>query len=724
LERHDELAAWMATVPANADKHPEYWYIRGNVLMQSAEFQQAARCFVETIKLDRRHVGAHQGIADCLLEMKQQEAAQRMREVASGLIRINDLVQQILMGHADKGAYLEIAKTYGKLGDVIGEFGWTAIDSAQRNKAFTPEIVQQQKKLASGVPNEPAALAFLNYQDWTLPAFASATASQQRPVETAPSDASLPILMEDIAERLGVLSRYDNGAKVDRGWYTIEGFGGGVSVLDYDLDGWPDLYFSEAGDSALSEKPTFKGKQLYRSIQASRFAEVANAACVADLGYGQGTGAADIDQDGFQDILVANLGRIMFYRNQGDGTFESVELPQADSQSVWNSSINAADVNDDGLPDIIQGCYTYGQESLTRWCAVPNTNRGSCHPKSFPPGRNRILFNMGDGTWTEPGAPLLDSIRQGYTLGTLTTNLDQLEGNDVFFANDVSPNHLLLSKKDAETGKRYLVESAAASGVSVDGVGRAQACMGIACGDQNRDGMLDFIVSNFRNEFSTLYMQSIPGIFVDATRRSGLGMPTLPWVSFGCQLTDLDNDGWLDYVAVNGHIDDYRHENTPWQMPSQILCNESGKFRWLKSPSPGKYFDGEWIGRGLSALDFNRDGKMDMVATHLDRGAALLENRSPGNNHYIQLELVGTHCEREAVGAIIHISNGKQRWVTSVNSGEGFYGSNQRLVHVGLGTESVIDELVIDWPQGNSEKFANVAVDRCIRIVEGLGLSE
>jgi hypothetical protein len=350
----------------------------------------------------------------------------------------------------------------------------------------------------------------------------------------------------------------------------------------------------------------------------------------------------------------------------------------------------------------------------------------------FPPGKNRILLSNGDGTWKAAPDPLLESIRTGYTLGTLVTNLDQRHGNEVFFANDVSPNNLLLSepapkKEDgtSDAAARWeLVESAAASGVAVDSIGRAQACMGISCGDQNRDGLLDIIVTNFYNEVSTLYLQTLPGVFVDGTRRSKLGQFTLDQLSFGSQFSDLDSDGWLDFIAVNGHIDDLRTENIPWQMPTQILKNQNGEFRWLRNPSPGPYFDGKWIGRGLQSLDYNVDGKPDLVATHLDRPAALLENRTPSTNHFVQWELVGTLSERDAIGAVLRVEADDEFWVTSLCDGEGYFGSNERLIHLGIGKKTKLTKVRCVWPSGKEETVEGLDADKRYRWIEGQGVHE
>jgi hypothetical protein len=346
----------------------------------------------------------------------------------------------------------------------------------------------------------------------------------------------------------------------------------------------------------------------------------------------------------------------------------------------------------------------------------------------FPPGKNRILFSLGDGTWQVAPRTLLESIQTGYTLGTLVTNLDQRHGNDVFFSNDVSPNNLLLSEPKTDSQdpsiRWDLVECAASAGVAVDSIGRAQACMGISCGDQNRDGLLDIIVTNFYNEVSTLYLQTLPGVFVDGTRRSKLGIATLDQLSFGSQFCDLDNDGWLDFIAVNGHIDDLRTENIPWQMPTQVLKNEKGEFRWLRSPHPGKYFEGKWIGRGLQLLDYNVDGRPDLVATHLDRPAALLENHSPRENHFVQWELVGTTSERDATGAVLRIEADDEFWVTSMCDGEGYFGSNERFIHLGVGKKNKLTRVRCVWPSGKDEIVEGLDVDRRYRWVEGQGVHE
>lgn len=715
------LPAWFKTAPEGHNKHPEYWYIAGRYWMMQARWEQAARCFGEAIELDRRHLGAMQSLSECLVEMKELGKANEVRELTGKLVRIKDLTNQIQRGLTKDEAYFEIAKLYEQLGDHVLAFGWEAIAMVQTKQPIPPRLVALQKELQAGKATVSPILEKLPVKSWPLPDNQTPTLPESNlDNQTIATDSTGSISLDEVAESMGLKAQYDNGSKGNRHWTTLEGLGGGVSAIDFDKDGWPDLFYSQAGDSPLSQPASYLPKQLYRSLQGQSFKSVEQSARIADLGYGQGTGVADLDQDGLDDLLVANIGQIRWYRNQGDGTFENVPLPQADTPSIWNSAIQAADLNGDSLPDIVQCAYIDGDEFLTRKCPTPSSPESVfCHPKRFTPGKTRILWNQGDGNWMLADPHLLESLVDGYALGALITNLDQFAGNDVFIANDVSPNHLLMSglamTESPEVPKMGLEQCAIQAGVAVDLLGRAQASMGIACGDQDRDGMLDLIVTNFRYEVSTLYRQTKEGFFTDATRMAKLGEPTLEWLSFGCQLTDCDNDGWLDFVTVNGHIDFL----DVWQMPPQVLRNNKGKFQWLRTPSPGKYFDNDNVGRSLTSLDFNRDGRIDFVVTHLDRATALLANTTQSSNHFLQVELVGTVSERNATGALVRAFKGQESWIASASVGDGYYGTNQRIIHLGLGPNQQIDRLEVTWPSGQKQTIQNVQADRRYQWTEG-----
>lgn len=716
-ERWSDVDGWLANAPKGHQRHPEYWYVLGRIQEHGLAFEQAARCYSESLRIDRRNVAAMQALSSVLAAMHQQDLAADVRAEAGKLVRIKDLFQQIQRGLGQQKAFIEIANLYRELEDPLGAFGWDAIVLADERKPFPPEFIAIQKNLRSGQKIDCRILSKLPVDDWPLPD-ARPIAPELTDNRNIASSQETPIRLRDVAAERGIRVSYLNGAEPGRGWATIEGLGGGVSAIDFDRDGWVDLYFSQAGDNPMKPAPDYQPKSLYRSIRSETFVDIANVAWVAHRGYGQGTGVADIDQDGFDDLLIADLGQIACFRNQGDGTFESIPLPQAPAPAHWNSSIQAADLNGDSLPDIVQGQYIHGEDVFTRRCPTSqNPDLIFCHPKRFEPGKSRILFNDGRGSWALAPQAILDSLVDGYALGTLITDLDGNGSNDLFFANDVSPNHLLLSRE--EDRQLTFDEVGMQAGVAVDALGRSQASMGIACGDQNRDGRLDLIVTNFRFEDSTLYLQISPGVFIDGTRTARLGEPTREWLSFGCQLADLDNDGWLDFITVNGHIDML----TPWKMPPQVLVNRQGKFEWLRTPSPGDYFDRDNVGRSLTMADLNRDGRLDFAATHLDRPAALLVNESTSSsNTFLQLELIGTQSQREATGAQIAIRSGDQRWVAPLSVGDGFYGTNERLVHIGLGNTAQVDTLEIAWPSGLREVYQDLQPGQRYRAIESLGI--
>jgi predicted Zn-dependent protease len=717
-ERWSGIPEWLSNAPQGYQQHPEYWYILGRIQEIQQNFPQAARCYAEALRIDRRHLAAMQSLSVALTAMQQSDLAADVRVEAGKLVRIKDLFQQIQRGLGKRDAFAEMAMLYRELGDELGAFGWDAITLADERKPIPEELVAMQKRLRAGAKVECRILGELPIDSWPLPDQRIVAPTMMDRSDVA-STSYIPIRLRDVAADRGVNAAYNNGAEPVRGWTTVEGLGGGVSAIDYDRDGWVDLFFSQAGDNPMKPVPTYQPKSLYRSIHSQLFIDIADAARVAHRGFGQGTGVADIDQDGFDDLLVADIGQISCFRNQGDGTFEAIPLPQAPAPAFWNSSIQAADLNGDSLPDIVQGAYIHGEDVYTRRCpTAQNPNLVFCHPKRFEPGKSRILFNQGDGAWTLAPDSILDSLVDGYALGTLITDLDGTGGNDVFFANDVSANHLLLSRR-ASDNRLTLEEVGMRAGVAVDALGRSQASMGIACGDQNRDGLLDIIVTNFRYEDSTLYMQVSPGVFIDGTRTARLGEFTREWLSFGCQLADLDNDGWLDFITVNGHIDML----TPWKMPPQVLYNRQGKFEWLKQPSPGEYFDVDNVGRSLTMADLDRDGRLDFAVTHLDRAAAMLINESTSSsNTFLQLELVGVQSQREAIGARVVVRSGDQRWVAPLAVGDGFYGTNERLVHVGLGNASQVDAVEIAWPSGHQEIYRDLKPGLRYRAIEKIGI--
>jgi hypothetical protein len=329
-----------------------------------------------------------------------------------------------------------------------------------------------------------------------------------------------------------------------------------------------------------------------------------------------------------------------------------------------------------------------------------------------------------DGSFRKWRIPEVDA-RLGF--GVVIANFDSKNGNDCFIANDGDFNHFWSSSKAEtpdETSTFELIESANVRGCNIGRDGNSQACMGVASGDFNGDGTLDLHVTNYYGEAVNLFMQTNSGFFSDEERKYGLHDASFSVLGFGTQATDIDHDGWLDLCVLNGHVNDERKKGIPFQMKPQLFRGGASGFV-VQDPKPlGVYWSQPHLGRTLAILDWNRDGRMDFAGTYLDRPISLLENKTLNNNtqstgNWVQLELVGSTSERDAIGATVLARVGERTLTAWNTAGDGYMCSNEPLVHLGLGSAKLIDELVVTWPSGTTQRFPNVATDRRYLLIEG-----
>lgn len=731
-EKLDQLPSWLAAAPPGYLKHPQFWTIRGRWCELEKQLPEAAKCYAQALQQDPRHLAATARLAECLTEMGEVELAEPVRKRSFQLAQMSSIAQDVIRGSGPPDGLQRLEAGYQDLKDPYMAFAWASLN-AFRSASPQQEIQKLQPRLAQLAQTHPmpkidALLAPLPVDRWPDPPQASDNQSSSQIARESLEGFS--VRLEDVAAEVGIDASYLNGADPQVGGMLIyQGNGGGVGVLDFDLDGYCDLYFSNAGGLPAAEEGQGT-KSLYWNRSGERFQAIQELARIDDRGYGQGIAAGDFDQDGLTDLLVLNFGTSRLYHNLGDGTFQPWSLPATPDQYSWASSAAIADIDGDTFPDLLMARYIAGEECRTRICGTPGTVAKNCPPNEFPPCPNELLLSDGQGGWKMADAALLKSIAEGRSLGITVTNLDFQQGNDAFYSNDVSANFLLLSQplveKDQEDanppqfGKRWMVtEQAGRRGVAFDAQGRAQACMGIACGDVDRNGLLDLIVTNFLNDVNTLYLQTRPGWFVDGTQRSRLHLDSLAFLGFGCHLTDLDCDGWQDFVVLNGHIDNYQGIGVPYKMVPQVFQNRQGKFYWAKQPEIGSYFQEPNLGRALQLVDFDNDLDIDLVATHLDRPAALLRNSSTTTGHFVQLQLIGTQSERDAVGAWVEVECGEERWVAAITAGDGYMGTGQKLIHLGIGSHTTIDRLAVHWPNGQIEEAKGIQPDRRYRWIEG-----
>jgi hypothetical protein len=389
----------------------------------------------------------------------------------------------------------------------------------------------------------------------------------------------------------------------------------------------------------------------------------------------------------------------------------------------WTTSIASGDLDGDQLPDLVEVNYIDDERVFGAVCHG-DTGAPLCNPQRYRPAGDRVLRNDGRGGWQLLTLGEADKIAS-YGFAALITNFDEQHGNDLFVANDTDANHYWVSSpQDEESGESgagfALKEQASLRGCALGPLGTAQSCMGVAHGDFDRNGLVDLHITNFTNESSDLYVQQASGLFQNQAVRYGLDLATGPMMGWGTQAVDFDNDGWLDLAILNGNLYNQSVDQTPYRMAPQLLRGAANRFELVDAKSAGdSFWQRATLGRALTSLDWNRDGKIDLVANHLDVEAALLENRSESPGRWVQLELVGTASEREAIGARVRVKTADGDWTAWMVGGDAFLSSRERSIHIGLGDTPSIEAIEIQWPAGETQSFVGVQPDRRYLAIEG-----
>ena len=502
--------------------------------------------------------------------------------------------------------------------------------------------------------------------------------------------------------------------------WLLETLGGGVAAFDYDGDGWPDLYFCQGGsliEGTFSTTPDSPTDRLFRNLGNGRFQDVTAQSGLGDRNYSQGCAAGDFDNDGDADLFVANFGANAFYRNNGDGRFTEITTEAGLSGQRWHTSAAFADLDNDGDLDLF--IATYVGEAFKVCRRPPNNIYSSCSPANYPAEFDVLLWNRGDGTFEDVSAKTGIQVPDGKGLGVLVADFNNDHRPDIYVTNDGTPNFLFQNEGNDAEGHPIFSEIGMRSGCALSGQGAAQAGMGIACDDFDDNGFLDLFTTNFFNECTTLYLNQGAGLFVDATRESGLIEPTRKKLGFGAQCIDFDLSSHPGVFVANGHIDDFGDRNEPWKMRPQLFATDGhGHFREM-SQRAGPFFEREQLGRAAVRVDFNRDLKPDLIVSHLDRTAAILRNDLSTNVKSIAIDFVGTTSNRDGRGCRVIVTNGSRRRVYELVSGDGFLACNERRMIIGLGENFSEADLTVEWPSGLIEKIENLQENTAILLIEG-----
>jgi enediyne biosynthesis protein E4 len=561
---------------------------------------------------------------------------------------------------------------------------------------------------------------------------------------------SSPFRFAEIAAEAGIDFVHFSGMTEEKHFPTANG--SGVAVFDADNDGLLDIYFATA--TLLPLGTAEKGpNRLYKNLGGNHFKDVTAASGLGYRGFCHGIITGDIDNDGDQDVFLCNYGSNALYLNNGDGSFKDVSKQAGIDAPNWSSGGAMLDYDNDGYLDIYvsnYGRWIYPEDHHK----VGDTDKKVwlySSPRAVKTVNHLLFHNNRNGTFTDvyDRAITVEDVVEdsatkskkkvrvakprddGHGFGVVTADLNDDGLVDIFVANDMNPNFLFLNNGDGTFD-----DVSEISGAAYNINGMAQSGMGVDAEDVNGDGLPELFVTNFSNEYSTLYLNYGKGIFYDNTAFFGLASDSMPWVKWGCALSDFDGDGWPDCFFVNGHVDDNRRligQPIDYEEIPLLFRNVGGKRFRLSTRDVGTYFDTKHVGRGAAFGDLDNDGDIDIVVNHKDAAPALLRNDTKSGNHWVRFLLQGTKSNRDAIGAKLEVTlsapdgvvagakgekPGEQTIYRQRKGGYSMQGTNDSRVLVGVGPATTIKKVVIRWPSRAVTTLENLKVDQDYKIAE------
>ncbi|HWE36975.1 MAG TPA: CRTAC1 family protein [Isosphaeraceae bacterium] len=602
--------------------------------------------------------------------------------------------------------------------------------------------------------SQPRVMGFYDASGATAPPKIAANTSDRlsgagviAPVRKRPQEPS-PFRFEEVAKSAGVDFKHFSGMTKEKHFPTANG--SGVAIFDYDGDGKMDLYFATCTLLPLGTA-TEGPNRLYRNLGDGTFKDVTEESGLGFRGFCHGIIAADLDNDGDQDVLLCNYGPNVLFENDGKGHFKDISQAAGVDSPNWSSGGAVIDYDNDGDLDVYvanYGRWKYPDDDMN--CTVEGNGKAVrlyCSPRSIQPVQHILYKNL----WKESGKlAFVDATKeagverkpanQGHGFGVVAADINGDGKVDLYVANDMNPNFLFLNRGD---GTFY--DATEQAGSAYDHRGNAQSSMGADCEDVDGDNLPELFVTNFQNEPNTLYHNiRIPAqqgagakanpsaFFLDQTTAFNLASDSLPWVGWGCALLDFDNDGWPDCFVTNGHVDDNRREigqpidyGEPPLLHRNVsrATSDKGPTRRfiLATRDVGPYFEKEaHVGRGAGFGDLDDDGRPDIVVSHKDGPPAILMNRTPpGPNHWLRLKLVGTASNRDAVGALCIVELKERTIHRQRKGGCSMSSTNDPRVLIGLGAAPEVVRLTVRWPSGAETVREHVVADKSYEIVEG-----
>ena len=521
-----------------------------------------------------------------------------------------------------------------------------------------------------------------------------------------------------VTKEAGIHFKHHDGASGQL--YFIEPLGGGAAFLDYNNDGFQDIYLvNGAALPPLAEKQSGGNEPprnaLYHNNGDDTFTDVAAAAGVAHTGYGMGCAVGDYNNDGFPDLYVTNFGANVFFRNNGDGTFTDVTRGTDTGDTRWGASCAFVDYDNDSFLDLYVTNYVKYTIESDQVCMNKGV-RVYCDPRLYEGELDILYHNNGDGTFTNVTKSAGFSEATGRGLALAWADYDDDGDMDVYIANDADQNFLY-----SNNGDGTFTDVSLTAGVGFSEDGEAENGMGADFGDYDNDGRLDLVVTNFQDQTNTLYHNEGSGLFSDVSYASKIGTMSLSYLAWGVSFCDYDNDGYQDLFIANGHLDENVQAFNPtgfYEQPNLLFRNnQNGTFDEVGVDS-GSGMRLEKVSRGSAYSDYDNDGDLDLLVTNLKGTPDLLQNE--GNQHtWLILKLIGTRSNRDAIGARVKVTAGNLTQIREVRSGSSYLSQNDMRLHFGLGKGRQVDQIEIRWPSGLQEHLEGIEPNQILTLVEG-----